>query len=98
MNDEAKFFEDISVIVENMNELAKPVLPEYKNFAKDVIFDRMTDIYEIERMLDYMVTFCFNNEILLLFKAVLRKLYYRYPDVVNIYVTVYFDMYGRDPE
>ena len=36
------------------------------------------------------------QEILLLFKAILRKLYRKYPDVVKFYVTAYFDMYGDD--
>ena len=98
MDDQAKFFEEISVLVESMNELSKSVLPDYKNFVKDVISNKITDIHEIERQLDYMLTFCFNEEILLLFKVVLRKIFRKHPDVVESYVTTYFEMYGDNAD
>ena len=38
----------------------------------------------------------FNSEILLLFKAVLRKLDNKYPDIVRFYIQQYSDIYGND--
>ena len=96
MDEQEKFFEDIGALAENMNGLAKSVLPDYQRFAENVILGRITDIHEIERQLDYMLSFCFNEEILSLFKAILRKLHRKHPDVVKSYVTAYFDMYGDD--
>ena len=96
MDEQEKFFGNIRTLAESINGLAKSVLPEYKRFAENVILGRITDIHEIEWQLDYMLSFCFNEEILLLYKAILRKLYRKHPDVVKSYVAAYFDMYGDD--
>jgi len=95
---EDKFFSEISTLAEGIIDLAKSVLPFYKEFTEDVIHERITDINEIERQLDYMLSFCFDDEILLLYKAVLRKLYDEYPDTVCFYVQGYRDMYEDDEQ
>ena len=96
MDEQSTFFEDIRKIAEHIHSLSRSVWPEYKRFVDDVISERITDIHEIERTLDYMLTFCSDEEILKLFKAVLRKIYYKDPDLVKSYVTTYFEMYGDD--
>jgi hypothetical protein len=96
MDDETKYFEDIRTIVESFKALSKSALPAYTNITEDIINDRITDINEIERTLDYMLDLCFDDEILLLYKAILRKLYPKYPNVVASYIKYYFEMYESD--
>jgi len=96
--DEDKLFSDVSKLAEGILDLAKSVVPFYKDFADDVIYERITDINQIERQLDYMLDFCFYEEILLLYKAVLRKLYYNYPETVVSYVQFYREMYEDEGE
>jgi len=97
-NIEDKLFSDISVLAEGLKDLAKSALPLYQDFADDVINERITSIKEIEWQLDYMLSFCFDDEILLLYKAVLRKLYYKYPETVVSYVQFYREMYEDEGE
>ena len=96
MNDESKFFSDVSELIKGTLDLTKYALPLYKEFADDIIHERITNIEQIERQLDSMVSYCFDKEILLLYKAILRKLYCKYPDMVKDYVRLYYDMYEND--
>ena len=88
------YFDDIKILAERLNDLAKTAVPFYKDFTEDVVSGRKTDINEIELQLDYMVSLCFSDEILLLYKTVLRKLYDKYPDIVKSHIDLYFEMYG----
>ena len=89
-----EFLSDIGVLYKGILDLGESALPIYKEFADDVINERLKNINEIEYQLDYMLSFCFNSEILTLYKAVLRKLYTKHPDIVKFYIEQYFEMYG----
>ena len=91
-----KLFSDIGNLFEDIFDVVNSVKPFYKDLTDDIINDRIINIEQIERQLDYMVTYCFDSEILLLFKVILRKLYYKYPDTVQTYVQLYFDMHGDE--
>jgi len=92
-NDEDKLFSDISEIAKGILGLAKTTVPFYKDFTDNVINERISDIKTIEWQLSLMLDFCFDDEILLLYKAVLRKLYDEYPETVVSYVQFYREMY-----
>jgi len=96
--DEDKLFFDVSELAKGILDLAKSVVPYFKEFTDDVIQERITDIKEIEWQLTHMLSYCFDDEILLLYKAVLRKLYYKYPDTVVSYVQFYREMYEDEGE
>jgi len=91
--EEKEFLKEISVLAGQISSLADVVLPEYKAFTGDVISGRIIDINEIEIFLDYMLTFCFDKRILLLYKKILRHVYNEHPDTVRFYVEAYYDMY-----
>ena len=86
-----QFFDDIAGQIKG---LADDVLPYYSAFSSDVANNRITDILTIERELDYMLSFCFDDTILLLYKKILRKINKQYPDTVKCYVDAYYEMYG----
>jgi len=88
-----ELYKGISILAEQISSLADVVLPEYKEFTNSVISGRIIDIHEIEHFLDYMLTFCFDKRILLLYKKILRHLYNEHPDTVHLYVEAYYDMY-----
>ena len=98
MNDEDKLYSDVSKLAESILELGKSALPIYKEFAEDVIYERIINIEQIERQLDFMVSYCFNDEILFLYKSILRKLYSKHPDTVQFYVQLYSDMFGNESD
>ena len=91
-----EFFENVSSLAKEINGLANNAFPFYKAFTEDVVSGRISDIKEIEWNLDYMLTFCFDDRILTLYKKILRKIYKQYPDAVKFYVDTYYDMYERD--
>jgi len=98
MDDSNQFFSDVANLFEAIFDMTKTVASVYKEFVDDVVCKRITNIEQIERQLDSMLTCCFNAEILLYFKAVLRNLYKTYPDTVHAYVALYYDMYGGSSE
>jgi len=93
MNDNNEEFSGICELFEGLFDLAKTTLPFFKDFTDDVINERITRIKEIEWQLTNMLSFCFDEEILLLYKRILRKLYDKYPDIVEFYVQYYREMY-----
>ena len=98
MNDEDKLYSDVGKLAKSILELEKSALPIYKEFAEDVIYERIIDIKQIEWQLDFMVSYCFDVEILSLYKAILRKLFSKHPDTVQFYVQQYFDMFGNESD
>ena len=98
MDDTNSFYNDIAALFEGLNDIAKSQVPYYRAFADDVVRGRITDIDQIEHELDSMVTFCFNEEILLLYKSVLRRLYKKNPETVDAYVRLYYDMYENNED
>ena len=51
---------------------------------------------DIGFILDYILSFYFDDEILKLYKSVLRSVINKYPELVHDYVYAYFDMF--EPE
>ena len=90
------FFKDISILVERLAGLADDNLPYYSAFTGDVVHNRITDIVSIERQLDSMLSYCFDDRILLLYKKILRKLINQHPETVKCYVDAYHIMYVDD--
>ena len=87
------FFNDVAKLADKIKCLADDAFPVYKTFTDDVISDCITDIAIIEQNLDYMLSYCFDDRILSLYKKILRKFYKQYPDLVKFYVDAYYYMY-----
>jgi len=90
------FSDRVAKIVDHLVDLSNDAYHEFDAFADDVACSRITDIIEIERTLDSMVVYCFDERILNLYKKILRKLIRQYPDTVECYVDLYYKMYGPD--
>jgi len=81
--------------VGQLSGIAEDNLPFFKAFTQDVLSNRINDIHAIERTLDTMLPFCFDDKILLLYKKVLRGFIHQHPATVKSYIDIYFDMYGN---
>jgi len=90
------FFEAVSGLVEQIAGLADDNLCYFESITDNIINDRMTDLHTIERNLDTMLSYCFDDRILTMYKAILRKLFYKHPETVKCYVDAYYMMYGDD--
>ena len=91
-----EFFEAVAGLMEQVTVLVDDNLPYYLAFTDNVVHGRTTDIASIERELDSMLAFCFDDRILLLYKKILRKIFNQHPETVKCYVDVYHMMYGEN--
>ena len=83
-------------IVAQIRGLAGSVMPEYEEFAEKVMSENITDINIIERKLDNMIEYCFDEKILILYKKILEKIYPQAPEVVEFHVNEYYEIYKTD--
>ena len=70
---ENDFFKSVATLCEQIAGMADDSLPYFSTFADDVVHNRITDIVSIERQLDSMVSYCFDDRILILYKKILRN-------------------------
>ena len=92
-NEDKEFFGAIS---DNFKELAKLALYECRSRANSIINGFIDNENDIGLILDGMLSFCNDDEILKLYKAVLRSVFYKYPELVHDYVYAYLEMF--EPE
>ena len=85
--------EFFSTVANELKSLAKLALQEYKPLANAVIRGTIDNEHDIDLMLDYMVSFCYDDKMLELFKAVLRSLVYKYPRLVSDHMYAYYEMF-----
>ena len=86
----------IGVLAAQMQGLAMQAVYQYTSIAVDIIAGRITGENEIGRQLDFMLDFCWDDTVLLLYKRVLRSLYKTNPELVYYYVYAYRDMWDSD--
>ena len=90
--------EGIGLIAAQMQGSAVQALYQYMPIAEDIIAGRIKGENDIGRHLDFMLDFCWDDTVLLLYKRVLRSLYKTYPELVYNYVYAYRDMWDNDGE
>ena len=79
-------------IVDSINNMANGVLPEFTEFAEKVLSESITDIDVIEKKLDHMLSYTFDDKILVLYRNILRKIYPQAPEVVEFHINEYYEM------
>ncbi len=76
-----------------MQASAQKALEHYRPIAEQIIKGEKTDLNEIELFLDYMLDFCYDNEVLELYKRICRCLYSKHPELVYTAVMNYRDVW-----
>lgn len=71
---------------------------QFSVFVDDVISGRLTNIYTIERTMDYMVDFGFDERIETIYKKLCRFLYPQYPKMVTDHVKFYLETNREDED
>ena len=90
---EPELFKDVAVLLKQMIGIADNSLPYFEKFTRGVEKGQITDISQIEHTLDSMVSYCFDDRALLLYKRVMRAIMQKHPETVKAYVTLYYEMY-----
>lgn len=86
-------FEPIFELVRYGQELAKQAVALYEPEVQRLIKSNCRDENEIERTLDYMLSFCGNDDMLQLYRKLCRHLYFINPHAAVDYVNYYREMY-----
>jgi hypothetical protein len=80
-------------IVSELERLSNSAILQYEPFVRQIESGKISDIMEIERLLDGMLDFCHNKKMLVLYKRVLRKIVDNHYDVAKRHIDAYRDWY-----
>lgn len=83
-------------IIESRTDLAIEAYPIYELLVKNILRNKSKNIQEIERLLDGLLDFCFDEKFLLLYRKVCGYYYTISPEKTFEYIGYYKEMY--DPE
>ena len=93
-----RLHESIVGHIKNLKEGIKQLVPHFEAYAEKVISEEITDMDAIEKQLDSMIDFCFEDEVLIPYKKILKKIYPRDPDLVESHIDIYYDFHMDDDE
>lgn len=90
-----KFYQDIAKIAEAIADIHRRAVIAYTPLVEDICSREATND-EVDHLLTWMFDFVENEDILLLFKKVCRKYFYKYPETVAFYILEYRKEYDRE--
>ena len=93
-----KFIEDIKQIVEIRGDLTNMALEQYTPLVNSIIASKNKDVNHICHTLDFLLDFCFDDRVLLLFRRLCRYLYDLDQVSTASYIQIYFEMWDEDGE
>jgi hypothetical protein len=88
--------EEIGKIVQLQKQLAKQAVKEYSVLVDHIIFSKSNDQNHIEHTLDGILDFCFDDNMLVVFKKLCRYYYYINPEATEFYVNEYKELWDND--
>ena len=88
-------FDAINDLVKMTQQLGKQAVAAYKPIVDDVC-SRDASEKEVARLLDYMLDFLGNDQMLEFFKQVCRTYLEKYPDEIHFHIMEYYKFY--EPE
>jgi hypothetical protein len=91
---EDKLFNAIAELLNSRNQLAKQALGGFRYEISEIIRTENHD--KIEHLFDKMLDYCFDDEVLVEYKRILRYYYPINPESVAFYVEHYRKMYESE--
>lgn len=88
--------EEITQMMQSRDELAKQAYNEYEPTVKRLIELQTKDVNQISLTLDYLLDFCFDDSMLLLYRQLCRYLYDIDPSAAADYVNSYREMWDEE--
>ena len=83
-------------LAESIQQNTQQAYEIYKKAVDGIYADNVQNVNEIERLLDYILTYSSDEKMLLLFKKLCRHYYKINPVATAEYVTIYKDMWEED--
>jgi hypothetical protein len=90
--------EEIKKLIELQQQLAKQAVDIYKQEVDEIIRSKTTNDNKIQLTLDYMLSFCFDDQMLLLYKKLCRYYWDLNPQATADYVNYYREMWDEESE
>jgi len=88
--------EQIKDLIVGQQKLARQALPEYSVLVENIIVSKTTDQNCIEHTLDGILDFCFDADMLLLFKKLCRYYFTLNPQATASYINIYREMWDNN--
>jgi len=88
--------EEIAKLVEIQNQLAKQAYLVYLPEVETIIASETTDVNRISLTLDYMLDFCFDEQMLLLYRRLCRYLYNIDQKAAVLYVDAFRERWDEE--
>lgn len=97
-SEDAELFSNIEDLVKSFQRLSNDACAIYEPQVNDIIRSQSKDIKQIEWLLTYMLDFCSNDNMLLLFKKLCRYVYFIDPEIAYFYVNQYREMWDNEED
>lgn len=91
-----EIIENIKALVESQEQLADQAVKQYQPIVAQYIADNCTDSNQIAYTLDFMLDFCFNEQMLTLYRKLCRHLYNFDPETAAYYVDAYRERWDEE--
>jgi len=88
--------EEIKDLIVVQQNLVRQALSEYSVLVENIIISKTTDQNSIEHTLDGILDFCFDADMLLLFKKLCRYYFTINPLATASYINIYHEMWDND--
>lgn len=88
--------EEIERLATQINQLAKQTVTPFANEVTTILQTQSTDCQQIEQLLDRMLDFCFDAEVLIWFKKLCRYYFEINPESTASYINSYKEMWDSD--
>ena len=88
--------EEIKDLIVVQQKLARQALSEYSVLVENIIISKTTDQNRIEHTLDGVLDFCFDADMLLLFKKLCRYYFTINPQATAFYIHTYCEMWDNN--
>jgi len=89
--------EEIKDLIVVQQNLARQALSEYSLLVDKIVVSKTTDQNRIEHTLDGILDFCFDTDMLLLFKKLCRYYFTINPQATASYINIYREMWDNNP-
>jgi len=90
--------EEIKKLIELQQQLTKQAVDIYKLEVDEIIRSKTTNDNKIQLTLDYMLSFCFDDQMLLLYKKLCRYYWHLNPQATADYINYYREMWDEESE
>jgi hypothetical protein len=88
--------EEIAKIIENRDQLAQQALQQYEPLVNNIIASQNNDVNHICYTMDFMLDFCFDEQMLLLYRRLCRYLHGVDANAAILYVNAYREMWDEE--